>query len=88
MEIIGKCLTLQNIKGLRSMSHILKIPDLVKNSSDYSEFRRALSAFKIDDLELLLDWYRLYEDDLFEQQIKAITDELLFRRSSLGRELF
>lgn len=70
------------------MSSTLKIQDLVKNSSDYQEFRKALLTFKNDDLELLLDWYALYEDDLFEQQIKAIKDELHFRRSSLGKELF
>lgn len=69
------------------MSSTLKIQDLVENSSDYQEFRKALVAFKNDDLESLLDWYSLYDNGMFEQQRKAIIDELYFRTSSLGKEL-
>lgn len=70
------------------MSSILKIPDLEKNYFNYADFRKALKDFKIDDIELLLDWYSMYQDEVFKDQIKAIKDELDFRRSSLGKELF
>lgn len=70
------------------MSSILKTQDLVRNSSNDEEFRKALSAFKIDDLEVLLDWYMLYEDDLFKSQIEALKEEIYLRNTKLGKELF
>lgn len=66
------------------MSSSLKTQDLEKS---YSNYRSALSALETPDLELLLEWYLLYEDEQFKPQIKAIRDELAFRNTSLGKEL-
>ena len=67
------------------MSTTSKIPDWEKNSSNYTEGLRKL---KNDELELLLDWYRLYDPPQFKHEINAIKEELAFRRTALGRELY
>jgi hypothetical protein len=84
MEITGKYITRQSIKERRSMSINLKIPDSEKNCSKY---RKAIIAFSTPDLEVLLDWYLLYGEDAFKNEIEAIQIELRFRQTLLGKEL-
>jgi hypothetical protein len=67
------------------MSITSRIPDWEKNSSKYIDGLRKL---KNDELELLLDWYRLYDPPQFRNEIEAIVEELAFRRTSLGKELY
>lgn len=55
---------------------------------NYSSFRNTLHNIKTSDLEFLLDTYTVIGMSLFEAQIKAIKDELEFRNTSLGKELF
>jgi hypothetical protein len=84
MEIIDRFITHKNIKGLRSMSFTSKIPDW---ESSYSKMRKRITTFKMDELEVLQDAYIMMDPSYFELQIKAIKDELEFRKSSLGKEL-
>ena len=51
------------------------------------EFIKAVQALKTDDLELLLDWYGMYDKTLFKDQIEIIKSVLEFRKTSLGKEL-
>lgn len=85
MGITARFITPQNLKGQKSMSSTSKTQALGKNS--FNEYYHMLYECSIADLELLLDWYALYEDHLFEDQIEAIKNCLHLRRSSLGREL-
>jgi hypothetical protein len=87
MEIIDKFTTHQNLKGLKNMYTISNIQDLEKNSFDSDKFKSAIIAFKTVDIEMLLDWYRIYDKNAFKNQIKVLVDELNFRKSSLGKEL-
>lgn len=68
------------------MSIFLKTQDW---ESSYSKYRHAISSMKDEDLEMLLDMYGLlsnmYEQYRLEKQ--ALTDELEFRRTALGKEL-
>jgi hypothetical protein len=67
------------------MSITSRIPDWEKNSSRYTEGLRKL---KNDELELLMDWYRLYDPPQFRDEIEAIKEELAFRNTLLGKELY
>ena len=69
------------------MYTISNIQDLEKNSFDSDKFKSAIIAFKTVDIEMLLDWYRIYDKNAFKNQIKVLVDELNFRKSSLGKEL-
>ena len=66
------------------MSFTSKIPDW---ASSYSNVRKQLYSFEICELEVLQDAYVMMDPNYFELQIKAIKDELEFRKSSLGKEL-
>ena len=70
------------------MSFTSKIPDW---ESNYSNFRKRIITFKMDELEVLLevlqDAYIMMDPSYFELQIKAIKDELELRKTSLGKEL-
>jgi len=85
MGIIGRLLTLQNIKERRNMYTSSKTQVLDEN---YSKFRNTLHNIETSDLEILLDAYIIIDLSIFEAQIKAIKDELEFRNTSLGKELF
>lgn len=67
------------------MSTTLKTLVLEKNSSKYTD---GLKKLKTDELELLLDWYRLYDPPKFREEIDAIKAELAFRSTALGKELY
>jgi hypothetical protein len=67
------------------MSTTSKTLDWEENSSKYID---GLKKLKNDELELLLDWYRLYDPPQFRNEINAIKEELHFRNSSLGKELY
>ena len=84
MEIIAKFITPQNLKGLKSMSITSKIPDW---ESSYSKFRKTLMRMELDEIESLLDIYIMMSPLLYKLEIKAISDELELRKSSLGKEL-
>jgi hypothetical protein len=84
MEIIAKFITPQNLKGLKSMSITSKIPDW---ESSYSNFRKTLMRMELDEIESLLDIYIMMSPLLYKLEIKAISDELELRKSSLGKEL-
>lgn len=84
MGIIDKYIILQNIKGRKSMFSSSKTLDLEEN---YSKLRESLFPIETKDLQLLLDWYILYDDEIFDLQMRAIKDELAFRNTSLGKEL-
>lgn len=83
MDLIRACPTHQNIKEPRNMSISSKTQDW---DESYSKFRRQLKVFSNSDLEVLLDAYKELSP-LADMQIKAITDELAFRRTPLGQEL-
>jgi hypothetical protein len=87
MEIIDKSITLQNLKGQKSMSSTSKTQAWEKNSFNVEEFIKSLQAFSTVDLELLIDWYTLFDDPMFNEQIEAIKHYLYLRNSSLGKEL-
>lgn len=70
------------------MSTTTKIPDLAKNSFNKGKYLDALRELETVDLELLLDWYILYEDATFEEHKRLIRSELEFRATPLGKELF
>jgi hypothetical protein len=67
------------------MSTTLKTQDLDEN---YSRLRSQLSTESTEDLQIILDAYNLIGGRFFETSIKAIKDELEFRSTSLGKELF
>ena len=67
---------------------ITKAPDLAKNCFNKGKYLDALRELETVDLELLLDWYILYEDAIFEEHKRLIKAELDFRTTPLGRELF
>jgi hypothetical protein len=87
MGITDRFITQRNLKGRRSMSSISKTQALANSSFNAEEFIKSLQLFDMVDLELLLDWYTLYEDSLFDQQIEAIKGHIYLRNSLLGREL-
>lgn len=66
------------------MSSYLKIADWEKS---YSKYRIAIMRLNTPELRVLLEWYQL-ADSGFEFQIQALKDEIEFRGSSLGKELF
>ena len=67
------------------MSTTLKTQDSDEN---YSRLRSQLSTESTEDLQIILDAYNLIGGRFFETSIKAIKDELEFRSTSLGKELF
>lgn len=69
------------------MSSTLKIRDLGKNYFNKDQFTNAIKDFETSDIELLVDWYSMYDESLFKDQIKALQAELAFRKTSLGKEL-
>lgn len=88
MAIIDKFTILKNIKGRTSMSNTTKVPGLAKSCFNESKYVDALRTLETVDLELLLDWYTLYSDKSFEEHKRIIRDELEFRSTPLGKELF
>lgn len=87
MGITGFYQTHKSIKGLKSMSTILKTPDLEENCFDFESFRKSLNGFKTADIEVLLDWYNMYSGNTFKHQIRALQDELELRNTLLWKEL-
>lgn len=67
------------------MSITSKIQDL---DESYSRLRLQLSKESTEDLQIILDAYGLIGEHFFKISIKAIKDELEFRSTSLGKELF
>lgn len=67
------------------MSTTSKTPVLEKN---YSKFRKALLGIKTDELEVLADIYGMMCPLSYKVEIKAISDELELRSTSLGKELY
>jgi hypothetical protein len=67
------------------MSTTLKTQDL---DESYFRFRSQLSKESTEDLQLILDAYILIGGHFFDISIRAIKDELEFRNTSLGKELF
>jgi hypothetical protein len=70
------------------MSICSKTPDSEKSCFNKSKFIAAIQSFDIADLEVLLDWYTMYEGGVFNDQIEVIKNQLQFRNSGLGKELF
>jgi hypothetical protein len=64
---------------------ISKTQDL---DESYSRLRLQLSNESTDNLQILLDAYSLIGESFFETTVKAIKDEIDFRSTSLGKELF
>lgn len=67
------------------MSTTLKTQDL---DESYFRFRSQVSKESTEDLQLILDAYILIGVRFFDISIRAIKDELEFRSTSLGKELF
>lgn len=65
------------------MSTIIKTLDL---GESYSKFRQELHKIDSDRVEVLLTLYKVFPQD-YPLQIKALEDELTFRKTSLGKEL-
>lgn len=53
----------------------------------YSKFRKVLLDIETDELEFLLDIYRMMCPLTYKMEIKAISEELELRNTSLGKEL-
>lgn len=53
----------------------------------YSKFRKAIIDIETAELEFLLDVYGMMNPLIYKIEIRAISDELEFRNSSLGKEL-
>jgi len=66
------------------MCSYLKILDWEES---YFKYRKILCCFNTSDLRALLEGY-LLADSGFDLQIQAIRDELEFRNSPLGKELW
>jgi len=65
------------------MSISLKTQD---SESSYSKYRSAIMQLETDDLETLLDMYAMWSSEYYTE-VKALEDELTFRKTLLGKEL-
>lgn len=65
------------------MSNTIKTQDLEKS---YIRFRQELQKIDTDKVEILLDLYKVFPQE-HAMQIKALEDEVAFRKTALGREL-
>lgn len=65
------------------MSISLKTQD---SESSYSKYRNAIMQLETDDLETLLDMYAMWSSEYYTE-VKALEDELTFRKTLLGKEL-
>ena len=65
------------------MSNTIKTQDLEKS---YIRFRQELQKIDTDRAGFLLDLYRVFPQE-YVMQIKALEDELAFRKTALGKQL-
>lgn len=70
------------------MLSILKTQDWDVNSFNSELYKKLLIDMKTFELELILDAYAHISPDEFKRQIELIRDELRFRQTSLGKELY
>lgn len=67
------------------MSTTLKTQD---SDESYFKYRSLIVDQTTEELEILIDAYSMIDPVYFKTPIKAIKDELSFRDTSLGKELY